>query len=168
MIREWFEIKELLGVGGLATTVQGITKKAKKENWRRRRVTGVKGNVFEYYVKDMPLEVQKALGLYEPMTVKEAREMNHPSLGKAIEALDIGGAMREFEAILNRLQPKLAGAVPDSDFPVSWAERVLIENYRKASDEGKEAIENVAETMAAMQEKKEAERDAVETEPQVA
>lgn len=61
MIREWYEIKELVGVGGLPTTVQGITKKAKLENWQRRRVAGQKGNVFEYYVGDMPESVQRAL-----------------------------------------------------------------------------------------------------------
>ncbi|WP_244153102.1 helix-turn-helix domain-containing protein [Rodentibacter genomosp. 1] len=62
MIQEWFELKELTGVGGLPTTVQGITKKAKLENWQRRRITGVKGKVFEYYVGDMPPSVQAALG----------------------------------------------------------------------------------------------------------
>ena len=29
MIQEWFELKELTGVGGLPTTEQGLTKKAK-------------------------------------------------------------------------------------------------------------------------------------------
>ena len=38
MIREWYEIKNLLGVAGLATTVQGVTKKAKKEPLPAARV----------------------------------------------------------------------------------------------------------------------------------
>lgn len=62
MIREWFELKELLGKGGLPETVQGITKKAKLENWKRRLIKGRKGKTYEYYIKDMPAAVQQQLG----------------------------------------------------------------------------------------------------------
>lgn len=75
MIREWYEIKELVGVGGLPTTVQGITKKAKLENWQRRRVAGQKGNVFEYYVGDMPESVQRALDF----TQRDPTEASEPT-----------------------------------------------------------------------------------------
>ncbi|WP_075321677.1 transposase domain-containing protein [Histophilus somni] len=54
----WIELKEILGVGGLPTTVQGITKKAKLENWERRRKEGVKGNIFEYAFTSLPQAVQ--------------------------------------------------------------------------------------------------------------
>lgn len=63
MIREWFELNEILGVAGLPKTVQGVTKKAKLENWNRRLIQGRKGKTFEYYVGDMPIAVQQALGL---------------------------------------------------------------------------------------------------------
>ena len=29
----WVELKNILGISGLPTTVQGVTKKAKAENW---------------------------------------------------------------------------------------------------------------------------------------
>lgn len=73
MISEWYELKYLTGVGGLPTTVQGITKKAKLENWQRRRVPGVKGNVFEYHYSSLPVEVQKALG-FAPEELKNIVE----------------------------------------------------------------------------------------------
>lgn len=61
--KSWYEIKELLGVAGLPTTVQGLTKKAKLENWRRRRINGVKGIVYEYFLNDMPTDVKKLLNI---------------------------------------------------------------------------------------------------------
>ncbi|HDZ6806372.1 TPA: hypothetical protein RS756_002411, partial [Mannheimia haemolytica] len=62
-MKEWYTLKELLDVGGLPSTPQGIILYAKKDKWRRRRVSGVKGNVFEYYVYDMPESVQTSLGV---------------------------------------------------------------------------------------------------------
>ncbi|MFQ1016140.1 DNA-binding protein [Avibacterium paragallinarum] len=67
-MKEWELVKNLLGIGGLPNTPQGVLLNAKKGNWKRRRVAGVKGNVFEYYVGDMPLTVQQALGFSEPLT----------------------------------------------------------------------------------------------------
>ncbi|WP_053067741.1 DNA-binding protein [Muribacter muris] len=61
----------MVGVGGLAGTPQGIAQRAKKENWQRRRVAGVKGNVFEYYVGDMPESVRNALD-FKPRILKES------------------------------------------------------------------------------------------------
>lgn len=60
-MKEWVLIKDLIGMEELAGTPQGIAQRAKKENWQRRRVAGQKGNVFEYYVGDMPQSVQQAL-----------------------------------------------------------------------------------------------------------
>ncbi|MCE3056983.1 transcriptional regulator [Aggregatibacter actinomycetemcomitans] len=62
MIREWLELKDLLGVAGLPETVQGVTKKAKLENWERRLIKGRKGKTYEYHYLSMPYEVQRALG----------------------------------------------------------------------------------------------------------
>ncbi|TFU51117.1 hypothetical protein E4T92_06395 [Pasteurella sp. WM03] len=79
-MQEWYELKKITGIGGLPTTVQGITKKAKLENWKRRRVASVKGNVFEYYVGDMPPSVQAALGV----EVVKPTEPNQLSQTKAM------------------------------------------------------------------------------------
>lgn len=68
-MKEWILIKDLIGMEELAGTPQGIAQRAKKENWKRRRVVGQKGNVFEYYVGDMPPSVQQALG-FVPVSAK--------------------------------------------------------------------------------------------------
>ena len=158
MIQEWFELKELTGVGGLPTTVQGITKKAKLENWQRRRVTGVKGKVFEYYVGDMPPSVQAALGI-------EVIKPTEPNQGDVIIRTAEGDVSLEMKTrglkpnavqqALEVIEQALSNAnkAPSDELNnIVWH---LVRCFRKASEEGKEAILSTAETMATLQEKKE-------------
>lgn len=74
-MKEWILIKDLIGMEELANTPQGIAQRAKKENWQRRRVAGQKGNVFEYYVGDMPESVQRALDF----TQRDPTEASEPT-----------------------------------------------------------------------------------------
>lgn len=60
MSRDWVQVKDLILLENMPKTPQGIRAKAK--DWTKRRVEGVSGNVYEYFVGDMPLEIQKALG----------------------------------------------------------------------------------------------------------
>lgn len=50
----WVELKNIVGVGGLPTSIQGLTKKAKAENWERRRKENVQGKIFEYAFTSSP------------------------------------------------------------------------------------------------------------------
>lgn len=59
MKQDWIETKELIGVLDLPKTTQGVTKKAKAAGWKRRRKVGARGNVYEYYIGDMPEYLQK-------------------------------------------------------------------------------------------------------------
>ena len=68
MKKAWFSTKELLGVAGLPTTRQGLTGRARRENWDRQQRTGVQGRGLEYALSSLPLEVQRAL------TQREMRE----------------------------------------------------------------------------------------------
>ncbi|OOF43951.1 hypothetical protein BKK51_10455 [Rodentibacter trehalosifermentans] len=146
MIQEWYEIKELLEVGGLATTVQGITKKAKLENWQRRRKKGVKGNVFEYYVGDMPKAVQQALGF----------ESNPPQQSQKPQEITVEQALAVLQKALNELPKETENrSIERNNADFTAIECHLVKCFRKASEEGKEAILSTAETMAALQEKKE-------------
>jgi len=61
MKKGWFSTKELLGVGGLPTSRQGVTGRARRENWDRRPRTGVQGRGLEFALESLPLEVQRAL-----------------------------------------------------------------------------------------------------------
>ena len=84
--KDWIELKDLLGVAGLPETVQGITKKAKTENWDRRLIEGRKGKTYEYRISSMPFTVQRHLNLAlnsinEPKSLYRAeRRINNEDL----------------------------------------------------------------------------------------
>ncbi|WP_170975288.1 DNA-binding protein [Martelella alba] len=73
MKKAWFSTKELLGVAGLPDTRQGLTGRARRENWKRQLRTGGQGRGLEYALESLPLEVQRAL------TQREMREEAPPS-----------------------------------------------------------------------------------------
>ena len=147
-MKEWILVKDLVGVGGLAGTPQGVAKKAKQENWQRRRVAGVKGNVFEYNVRSMPKSVQQALGVEIVRPSTPSVEPSPTPINSRLEEA-LRRAAGELEAILreeNAAQTKET---------FNNIERHLVNCYRKAGEEGKIAILTTAETMAELQEKKE-------------
>lgn len=49
----WLTAKDLIGKYNLPNTVQGLAKKARNENWEKRRVKGQKGGGFEYEVSNI-------------------------------------------------------------------------------------------------------------------
>ena len=59
---KWILIKDSVGQVGFPTTPQGVAKRAIIEQWQRRRVEGVKGNVYEYNIESMPKQTQEMLG----------------------------------------------------------------------------------------------------------
>lgn len=59
---KWILIKDIVGQVGFPTTPQGVAKRAIIEQWQRRRVEGVKGNVYEYNIESMPKQTQEMLG----------------------------------------------------------------------------------------------------------
>ncbi|WP_347253854.1 DNA-binding protein [Leminorella grimontii] len=63
--KEWFTIKELtdLQLPGLKGAFSTIHRKAKQQEWREQKKTGVKGIAYEYHVSSFPDEAQKALGI---------------------------------------------------------------------------------------------------------
>ncbi|GIU51116.1 hypothetical protein TUM4438_39570 [Shewanella sairae] len=60
-INTWFSATELLGVGGLPTSLSGIYKHASIANWKKRQRSNVQGVTFEYHVSSFPLTVQLAI-----------------------------------------------------------------------------------------------------------
>ncbi|QIQ22500.1 putative DNA-binding transcriptional regulator [Zophobihabitans entericus] len=65
MKKEWFTSKELIAVDGLPSTTQGINKRARAENWKRRKRTGVQGRGVEYHMSSFPEFIQNSLRLKE-------------------------------------------------------------------------------------------------------
>lgn len=101
MKQEWILVKDLLGVGGLPKTVQGIHQKAKAENWRKKSVAqeGVRGRSYAYNFEDLPLQAQIILAGDEPLTQSAL-----PSREGAGQSKD--KFMTVFSAVWEGLEPK--------------------------------------------------------------
>ncbi|WP_265473811.1 DNA-binding protein [Mergibacter septicus] len=162
MIQEWFEMKELVGVGGLPTTVQGITKKAKLENWQRRRVAGVKGNVFEYYIGDMPLAVQQALGFSEPLTKEPDNPIpsSQDDLQKRIDQLE-----HKLQALETKAQGFVSLKPPGGLTNDEWQ---LVCAFRRCNEDRQVGLLATAEALATQTEKEEKESMEIFKDHQVA
>lgn len=134
----WIELKEILGLGGLPATLPGITKKAKLENWERRRKQGVKGNVYEYSFSSLPLEVQTEYLLKhsEDLKVnKENNDSNQPIIESAWNVLASATfeqekrAERRFQAVV-----KVARLV-ENKIPLMKAFEQVVALYATDSDD---------------------------------
>ncbi|OCG18856.1 hypothetical protein A9G24_11495 [Gilliamella sp. App6-5] len=60
-MKEWFSSKELSSIAGMPSTIQGVNRKARAENWTARKRAGVRGKALEYHIGSLPLNVKKAL-----------------------------------------------------------------------------------------------------------
>ena len=66
--QEWFTAFELEGIGNLPSKATNITRRATKENWKKKQVQGKKGVAYEYHYSSLPPEVQRELGFYPTET----------------------------------------------------------------------------------------------------
>ncbi|MDY5421318.1 DNA-binding protein [Actinobacillus porcinus] len=140
-MKEWYTLKELLDVGGLPSTPQGIILYAKKDKWRRRRVAGVKGNIFEYYVYDMPESVQTSLGVTkETLALKQ-------------ELID--EVQKENEKFLNQILSDIKNILVNNGIlrireisSTSKEEEILLSYYRNSSEQDKTTILNMVERIS--------------------
>lgn len=109
---EWITSKDLLGVGGLPTSLAGLHKRARSEGWEKRSVSvqGIRGRTFAYRLKDLPPHVQYLLGMDFPanaiskiegkkilkskrtpkewFTLKELSQMDLPGMSKSVATLN--------------------------------------------------------------------------------
>ncbi|MCW9698166.1 helix-turn-helix domain-containing protein [Avibacterium sp. 20-129] len=60
--KEWFSANELTEFEGLPNSPQGINKKARTQQWKKRNKDGVQGGAVEYHYSSLPESVQLALG----------------------------------------------------------------------------------------------------------
>ena len=70
--QEWFTAFELEGMGDLPNKATNITRRATKENWKKRQVQGKKGIAYEYHYSSFPLDVQRQLGFEQGQEVQKA------------------------------------------------------------------------------------------------
>lgn len=168
--KEWFSVSELLSenLKDLPSTDKGISKKADREGWEKRQRAGVKGKTFEYNVRSMPESVQQALGFTASLPTNQSRThddviittLNGGEIGINLKARRLkggNGGVEEIRFAVQLIEQALLNIgneeKPKSEF--NNIERHLVNCYRKASEDGKVAILNMAESMANLQEKKE-------------
>lgn len=167
--KEWFSVSELLSeqIEGLPTTDKGISKKADREKWEKRQRNGVKGKTFEYHYTSFPESVQQALGftVSQPKQPNQTRDdfiVQTPSGGEfgvelktrrlKGEAVNIN-ELRQAITLIEEAVAQIGKARPSELNNIEWH---LIQCFRSANEQGRVAILNIAETMAAIQDKEEA------------
>ncbi|PWC15544.1 Cro/Cl family transcriptional regulator [Brenneria roseae subsp. roseae] len=79
MDKEWFSTSELVGIGGLPKSPQGLNKRARDDGWEKRRRKGVQGRGVEYSIRSLPHEVRSSLVMKESMS-PEYRVEKEPAL----------------------------------------------------------------------------------------
>ncbi|WP_410016524.1 DNA-binding protein [Sodalis sp. C49] len=101
MKKAWFKTCELIGVAKLPGTRQGITARARRENWIRRPVVGVQGKGLEFAIESLPAEVQQELTSRQMQETPVAEYLINPAR-KAPEKDPLGAWM----AIYQQFQPE--------------------------------------------------------------
>lgn len=92
--KEWFSANELKDIAGLPNSPQGINKRARTQNWKRRERDGVQGGALEYHVSSLPPAVQRELGFYQteiqvPNIEETAGRYIKEALNKATELVSV-------------------------------------------------------------------------------
>lgn len=90
MQKEWFTAKELLNIGELRNSEQGINKRARRENWLRRNRKGKQGTAYEYHISSLPPLTRRLL---QPVMAEESaaytvpQSADLPSLQEYVEQM---------------------------------------------------------------------------------
>lgn len=92
--KEWFSANELKDIAGLPNSPQGVNKRARTQNWKRRERDGVQGGALEYHVSSLPPAVQRELGFYPteiqvPHIEETAGRYIKEALNKATELVSV-------------------------------------------------------------------------------
>lgn len=65
MKKEWYAAKELAGIPGFPSSPQRINLRAKRDDWKKRRRSGVQGKALEYHIDNLPDNILNILKLKE-------------------------------------------------------------------------------------------------------
>lgn len=144
--KEWFSANELVGIGGLPSSPQGVNKKARTQEWTKRNREGVQGGAIEYHYSSLPLSVQQALGFLA--SPEAPQQPSQPDLQQRI---------RQLEDKLNALIGAQQATTPPDG--ISRKEWQLVQAYRRCNEDRKIMALSAVEALAAQteQEQKESE-----------
>lgn len=145
--KEWFSANELAGVKGLPSSPQGVNKKARTQEWKKRNREGVQGGAVEYHYSSFPEKTQKALGF----TTNEAEiEKNEFNLQQRIDLLE-----QKLQAIeVKALQP--VAVKPEFLTDDEWR---LVLAFRRCNEDRKLMAISAVEALATQTEKEQKESE---------
>ncbi|EAO6529869.1 hypothetical protein MPT26_001719 [Salmonella enterica] len=104
-MKEWYTVDELLELRSaeLPQERSGYSRRASKDNWKRRkRDTGKRGITYEYHISSLPKEVQRLLGC--PESTIEALAQSE-SAGKGFLNANRNDSIDRIVAIVSSLKP---------------------------------------------------------------
>ncbi|HIC6418417.1 TPA: DNA-binding protein, partial [Salmonella enterica subsp. enterica serovar Newport] len=68
----WVTSSELIKLPNTPDSLQGISQKAKRDNWLSRRKVGVKGRIYEFSVNSLPESIRQTLTDYRAQQLVSA------------------------------------------------------------------------------------------------
>ncbi|MGF2651884.1 DNA-binding protein [Serratia marcescens] len=107
----WVTSSELIKLPNTPDSLQGISQKAKRDNWISRRKSGIKGKVYEYNVNSLPESIRQALTDYraQQMVNVEAKEVEVTTRHR-VTARDEVGIMEQCPAVVEQALHQLTDA----------------------------------------------------------
>lgn len=138
--KEWFSANELAGVTGLPSSPQGVNKRARTQDWKKRNKAGVQGGAVEYHYSSLPEETQRVLGFSSHLKiVSDNTPANLINAGIDVKTLtDSIETLEEALEITNRTM-----------LPRKKAELIIaIYDLLIAKKQGKEVVLNLIKSIA--------------------
>ena len=147
-MKEWFSIKDLLGLPSLPQSDRGMMKKAERENWKKRQRAGVKGKAFEYHLASLPIDTQNELRTRFAVSVVEQKPKKLPVVKAEVDLANLTNKQRAVadarmvliskvleleDSGMSRIQAVrfLCRLAKNGELPPEMAERVAMANAKK-------------------------------------
>lgn len=147
-MKEWFSIKDLLGLPSLPQSDRGMMKKAERENWKKRQRAGVKGKAFEYHLTSLPIDTQNELRTRFAVSVVEQKPKKLPIVKAEVDLANLTNKQRAVadarmvliskvleleDSGMSRIQAVrfLCRLAKNGELPPEMAERVAMANAKK-------------------------------------
>lgn len=136
-LKEWFSANELTEFEGLPNSPQGINKKARTQQWKKRNKDGVQGGAVEYHYTSLPESVQEALGF--------SVTMNNSNSGPDFIVSTPSGSTFGFELKAKRMK----GNAPDLMQAIKMIEQAISTIGEEPKNNDRELSNNLTQARAA-------------------
>ncbi|EAQ4448929.1 transposase [Salmonella enterica] len=110
----WVTSSELIKLPNTPDSLQGISQKAKRDNWLSRRKVGVKGRIYEFSVNSLPESIRQTLTDYRAQQLVSAEPKKvEVTVKHRVTARDEVGIMEQCPAVVEQALHQLTQAQKD-------------------------------------------------------